>query len=159
MVLSVLSEIDVHALPYYDMLKDIRAFFRSIKPQRGQKVFPTGYCHVASKVASKVTGLDLVAGDYDRGRGLLVDHGLNFDSQRGLYIDITRDQFDPCAPEVLVEEVDNSRFFRLPSIKDWSRRWSADQISAIRVASARHLGQYLSWRRNRDLFLSRQLSR
>ena len=72
-------------LPYYQELVILRGFL-----EREVKEFPWCKCDQTTRMTHLVTGLEEVSGRYvpseDR-------HSWNYDSRRGLYIDLTQDQF------------------------------------------------------------------
>ena len=75
-------------VPYYDTLQSCRLFLEDYFDS-----FPAGKCQYASKLVSTVLDLEEVAGYYGP-FGKTAWHAWSYDSNFGLYFDISLDQFD-----------------------------------------------------------------
>ncbi len=101
-------------LPYLLTLKGLRSFLEQQRVVPGEYPFPNNWCEVTSELVRRVVGLELKEGsyvrpkpegyhwDYERHCGDSVSHCWNYDPQRGLYVDLTQDQFGYTREKVIV---------------------------------------------------------
>ncbi|HLD05166.1 MAG TPA: hypothetical protein VJG90_05615 [Candidatus Nanoarchaeia archaeon] len=80
-------------LPYYRRLE------RAYDEMMGLPGFPYSLCDAASYIVAQLTPLQEVAGFYDPGK---TRHSWNFDSERGLWIDLVHQQFCEFAPSIAI---------------------------------------------------------
>lgn len=94
------NEINLEHLPYGEQLPLILGYLKLVFPE-----FPRKLCVDTSRLVKRVTGIPVVAG-FTYGDS----HAWNYDTDRGLFIDLTARQFDPELPEILVTPETNPRF-------------------------------------------------
>lgn len=80
-------------LSYYDELIRIRKALEQTNFPSGRLRFPRFCCDIASEIVKRELGLYHLNGIYDP-EGCRVAHNWNYDKERGLYIDLTMDQFN-----------------------------------------------------------------
>ena len=89
---EILPLSEVKKLPYYEELVKVRQAAKYVLQN-----FPDSACCECTRATHLFTGLEEVAGNYTikiRGRRLFRRwHAWNYDKERGLYVDITQDQF------------------------------------------------------------------
>lgn len=73
--------------------------------------FPATYCAFSTRTVHKVFGLEQTAGYYN-----FRIHAWNYDSEKGLYIDLTLDQFPNVKEKINVYPEDNPCFFESDSL-------------------------------------------
>jgi hypothetical protein len=97
-------------LPYYEKLVDIREFMED----NSYTNFPLNCCQETAKLNTFIIpSLEEVAGFYKVEDPVKYDdyklgHAWNLDSKRGLYVDLTADQFDLKNPKIMVFEIGNN---------------------------------------------------
>jgi hypothetical protein len=89
------KSLTLRSLPYGKDLLDIRAFF-----EQRHEHFPRGYCSIAARVVREVTKLEVIDGMYSNRV-----HSWNYDPKRGLFVDLTQDQFDSSLPGVSITPI------------------------------------------------------
>jgi len=84
-------------IDYYPELEEIRGALETTVHN-----FPYSSCYIAAHVVQKILGLQLVGGRYipTGSNWQSFGHAWNYDSQRGLYIDLTQDQFSADRPKI-----------------------------------------------------------
>ena len=85
-------------LSYFKYLQIIRKELEYIVPY-----FPLQGCRIASRVVSTLLNLEELQGMYQSDIPLYISgHAWNFDQKKGLYVDLSQDQFEREAPKVSI---------------------------------------------------------
>lgn len=77
--------------PYFSTLERIRSFLEQQEVVQWHH-FPRGWCDTTSELVRRIVGLELKGGYYVKS-GFSKSHRWNYDLDRGLYVDLTQDQF------------------------------------------------------------------
>ncbi len=84
-------------IDYYPELEEIRG---ALEVTVGG--FPYSSCVIAAHVVQETLGLRLVIGMYAPTGFSRFSHAWNYDGRRGLYIDLTQDQFSDDRPKICI---------------------------------------------------------
>ena len=96
MPFQILPQEEAEKLPYYPDLVKIRRVL-----EKASEYFPHCECYRAGRAVKLVTGLEESVGSY--GEPIKCNwHVWNFDEDRGLYIDLTQDQFLKSLPPITI---------------------------------------------------------
>ena len=134
-------------LPYSAQLYTIREVLENqFQVFLADRKFPDRCCIETTRLVSTVLGLEQVAGEYTPHR---TTHAWNYDPDRGLFIDLTQDQFPSPfwnrIPKIAVLPIDTRRLkltranvvrqhaIRLPEVTRFVRSLNADVLARLRI--------------------------
>ena len=140
---ELLPQPECEKLPYYSALKYIRQ-----RLEADASDFPENKCNTANWIVSHATELEGRAGFYrleNHRSKTLTYHAWNYDKERGLYVDITQDQFNwttAKAPPIAITRETDPFMIYMPvlDLREWKETIAgmpiADYISALKAELA-----------------------